>query len=236
MWPEFSGPAELNDAAWPGEDDWPGDEEADAPDPDWPDDWPGDERADAPDPDWPDDWPEDDARDGDGGAGLPWPAAPAPPPGWDGRPGGRGPRPLVLVVVAVVALLAGGVALAITRELDRSAAPAAAPSSQPSGAVPGGGTGGGAPPGSAGAGTAGEIFIMGRLAAVSSTSVTIGGPGGSETAAVTSATKVTGTVTSVGGLRVGDQVSAQIVVNDGRATATAIQDPAQAPSSGGGLP
>ncbi len=56
------------------------------------------------------------------------------------------------------------------------------------------------------------------------------------TAAVTGSTKVTGTVTFVGGLRAGDQVSAQIAVNGGRATVSAIQDPAQAPSSGGGLP
>jgi hypothetical protein len=56
------------------------------------------------------------------------------------------------------------------------------------------------------------------------------------TAAITSSTKVTGKVTSMGGVKVGDQVSAQITKsNGGQPTATAIQDPAQAPS-GGGLP
>jgi hypothetical protein len=53
---ESSGPMELDGAAWPGEDDWPGDEEADEPDPDWPGDWPGD---------WAGDWAGDDARAGD---------------------------------------------------------------------------------------------------------------------------------------------------------------------------
>jgi hypothetical protein len=43
-------------------------------------------------------------------------------------------------------------------------------------------------------------------------------------------------VTSIGAVRVGDQVSAQIAEsNGGRPTATAIQDPAPAPS-GGSLP
>jgi hypothetical protein len=237
MSPESSDPTQLEDARWPGDDGWP-DDAAEEPDPGWPDD----DEADEPDPDWPDDWPEDDARDGGAGTGLPWPAAPA-PPGWGGRPERRGPRPLTLAVVAVVALLVGGVALAVTRELDRSAAPGAAPTSQPSFSSPGGNSGSGTVPGGSGngavpggSGATGEAFIAGPVQKVSSTSITIGAGEESMTAAVTSATKVTGKVTSIGAIKVGDDVSAQVAVNGGRAAVSAIQDPAQAPSSGGGLP
>ncbi len=47
---------------------------------------------------------------------------------------------------------------------------------------------------------------------------------------------MTGKVTSIGSVKVGDLVSAQITDRGGKATATAIQDPAHLPSSGGGLP
>jgi hypothetical protein len=137
-----------------------------------------------------------------------------------------------------------GVSLAITRGLDRSAAPPASPGGQPSyaapggnggGTVPGGGVPGGGVPG--GGGATGEMFIAGPVVAVSDTSITIGGPGRQVTAAVTSATKITGEVTSIGSIRDGDDVSAQITVgSSGKATAAAIQDPAQAPSADGGLP
>jgi hypothetical protein len=227
MPPELSGSTEH--AKWRGDDDWPEDA-ADERDPGWPDD-PADER----DPDWPDDWP------GEGGEDPPW-RRPAPPaahgPG-GGRPGRLNPRPLALAAVAVLALGVGaGVALAIGRNLDNSSSPAAAPSPQQSYAAPGGGTvPGGAVPGGAvpGGGSSGEAFIEGRVTAVSSTSITIGGAGQSMTAAITAATRVTGNVTGIGGIKVGDQVSAQITMSGSQATVTAIQDPAQAPS-GGGLP
>jgi hypothetical protein len=223
MSPEYSGSTEPDEAKWPDPDDWP-DDAADGPDPDWPDD-----AADEPDPDWPDDWPDEDP---------PWRrAAPAAAYGRDsggGGPGQRSPRPLALAAVALLALAVGaGVALAIGRGLDHSSSPSAAPSSQPSFGAPGGG--GGTIPGG-GSGAVGEGFITGRVEAVSSTSITIGGPGQSMTAAITAATKITGNVTSIGGIKVGDQVSAQITASGGQATATAIQDPAQAPTSGGGLP
>jgi hypothetical protein len=223
-----------DDAAGGGPDTgWAGDAAGRGPDTDWPDDgpdpgWPEDDAADERDPDWPDDWPDEDQAD------PPWRRA-APPAAYGPGGGPRRPslRPLALTVVAVLALGAGGgVALAIGRGLDHSSSPSATPSSQPSLGAPGGGT----VPGGGG-GAVGEGFITGRVEAVSSTSITIGGgPGQSMTAAITAATKVTGKVASIGGVKVGDQVSAQITMSGGQATVTAIQDPAQAPSSGGGLP
>ena len=230
MSPESSGPAGLGEARWPGGDGWPGDDALAGPDSDWPGDnaagerdpdWPGDDATGERDPDWPDDWPDEDEAD------PPWRRAAPPaayPPG--GGPGRRSLRPLALTVVAVVALGAGaGVALAVGRGLDNSASPSATPSSQPSYAAPGGGSG-----------SVGQGFIEGRVEAVSSTSITIGGPGQSMTAAITAATKVTGNVTSIGSVKVGDEVSAQITVSGAQVTATAIQDPAQAPPGGGGPP
>ena len=52
------------------------------------------------------------------------------------------------------------------------------------------------------------------------------------TAAVSRSTRITGKVSGISGIKVGDQVSAQIVHNDGAARATAIQDPAQPPAGG----
>jgi hypothetical protein len=218
MSPEISGPAELHDATSPAGDGWP-DDEADAPDPGWPDD-----QADAPDPDWPDDWP-------DGGDDPPWRRAASPAAhGRDGEPGRSGLRPLALAIVAVVALGAGaGVALAITKGLDHSPSPSAVPSTQPSAVAPGGS---GLIPGGAG-GAVGEMFVAGPVTAVSSTSITIGGPNHTVTAAITSSTRITGKVTSIGGIKVGNQVSAQITEsNGGQPTVAAIQDPAQVPSGG----
>jgi len=235
MSPESSGHTGLDDATRPG-DGWP-DDQADGPDPDWPDDqadepgdgWP-DDGEDERDPDWPDDW------DDDGGDDPPWRRA-APPAayGRDGGPGRTRLRPLVLAIVALVALGGGaGVALAIAKGLDHSTSPSATPSTQPPAVAPGGSSGSGTIPG--GSGAVGEMFVAGPVTAVSSTSITIGGPGHTVTAAITSATRITGKVTSIGAIKVGDQVSAQITqTNGGRPTVTAIQDPAQAPS-GGTLP
>ncbi len=217
MSPEISGPAELHDATSPAGDGWP-DDRAKAPDSGWADGGDEDER----DPDWPDDWP-------DGGDDPPWRrAAPSAAYGRDGGPGRSGLRPLALTIVAVVALGAGaGVALAITKGLDHSSSPSAAPTTRPSAVAPGGGT----IPG--GGGAVGEMFVAGPVTAVSSTSITIGGPNHTVTAAITSSTRITGKVTSVGGIKVGDQVSAQITEsNGGQPTVAAIQDPAQAPSGG----
>jgi uncharacterized protein DUF5666 len=80
------------------------------------------------------------------------------------------------------------------------------------------------------------MLIAGPVTAVSGTSITIGGQGRPVTAAVTGATRITGKVCSISGIRVGDQVSAQITQEaGGKPTAVAIQDPARRPL-GGSLP
>ena len=220
MSPESSGSKGLEDATWPDEDDWP---EDDSPDDDWPDDEP--------------DKPQE--------PGLPWPGGPGRPsePGAPAYGGGGGPprgrvRPLALTAVALVALAVGaGVAAVVARGVSSPPAAAPAPSSSAPFGAPGGGNGNGGngpPPG--GGGAVGQLFIGGKVTAVSSTSITIGAGGHAVTAAVTSSTRVTGNVTSIGSVKVGDLVSAQITESGGHATATAIQDPAHLPSSGGGLP
>ena len=240
MPPETSGPVELHDAASPAAHRWP-DDQADGPDPGWPDDqadepdpdWPGGANEER-DPDWPDDWPDD-------GGNEPPERRAAPPAAYGRDDGPARPRlrPLALAIVAVLALGAGaGVALAITRGLDHSSSPSAAPSTQPPAAAPGGSGGGPAGGGTVpGGGSVEQMFVAGPVTAVSSTSITIGGgPGRAVTAAITNSTRITGKVTSIGGVKVGDHVSAQITEsNGGRPTVTAIQDPAQA-EPGGGLP
>jgi hypothetical protein len=175
------------------------------------DDWASGEPPDEPDPDWPDDWPDDDQA---GATSM------APAPG--GRGGGGGPphrRLLSLAAVAVVALAAGaGVALAVGRA--HAPAPAAVASRPPPLAAPGGNGGGG--------GTL-QMFVGGKVLAVSSTSITIGGPDHTVTAAVTSSTRITGRVSSIRSVRVGDMITAQITQSGSRTVVTAIQDPAQLP-------
>ena len=169
-----------------------------------------------------DDWPDDEADD----QGAPtWPAAPARS---YGQPERRHRRPLAVTAVAVAALAVGaGGAAAITHELPQAAPSASAPTPAASGGevFPGGGT---VPGGSSSSGTA-RLFAAGRVLAVTPTSITIGGPAHRVRAAVTAATKVTGRVTSISKVKVGDQVSAQITESGGQATATAIQDPARLP-------
>jgi len=183
------------------------------------DDWASGEPPDEPDPDRPDDWPDDDQ------AGAP-PMTPAP----GGRGGGGGPprrRLVALTAVALVALAAGaGVALAVGRS--HAPAPAAAASRPPPLAAPGGNGSGGVPPGSGGGGTI-QMFVGGKVLAVSGTSITIGGPDHTVTAAVTSSTRITGRVSAIRSVKVGDLVTAQITQSGSRAVVTAIQDPAQLP-------
>jgi hypothetical protein len=174
---------------------------------------PGDDRPDEarhePDPDWPDD------------SSISPPSRPDP---WRG---------LALAVVAVVALATGaGVALILNQ--GPSSAPSSLPSSPPSAAAPSfGGSGrngnGGALPGGGGGGGTIQMFVGGKVLAVSGTSITIGGPNHTVTAAVTSSTRVTGRVSGIRSVKVGDLVTAQITQSGHRATVTAIQDPAQLP-------
>jgi hypothetical protein len=195
-------------------------------------------RGDWADGEWPDDlWPDgDDGPPGEhrGQAGAGTPAAATSP----GRAAGALPRPVTLMLIALAAAVAGAGAVLAVRDLSRPSSAAPAPSSQPSGAVgglPGGsgapGANGALPGGSAG----GRLFVIGTVTAVSRTSITIGGSGHSVTAAVTNSTQITGNVTGIGGIRTGDEVSAQITQSGGKDSADAIQDPAQA-RAGGGLP
>jgi hypothetical protein len=73
-----------------------------------------------------------------------------------------------------------------------------------------------------------QIALTGRVLAVSRTSITIGGEGPSVTAAVTGATTITGRAYGIGGVKAGDEVSAQLTGTADRLTATAIQDLASA--------
>jgi len=251
---ERTGEERPEGARWPGEparserpgEERPGEERPDEERPD--EERPGEE----PDGEWPDDlWPDDDespGRTGDsaggGGPGGP-PAASAMPRGGPGAGPRKRARPGVTLAIITLAAAAIGAGIVLAVDyLSGSAAPAAAPSHQPSYLAPGQdvgngqpGANGGLPSGGPGGGTGGtaSMFIIGKVTAVTSTSITIGGSGPSITAAVTGDTRVTGKVSSIGGVKVGDQVSAQMTQSGGKTTATAIQDPAQSPP-GGGLP
>ena len=183
---------------------------------------------------WPDDlWPADDEVPGQQGNpaagsrtladGTHADGTPPLPRGWpgaDGPPRTRWLRPGVLATVIISGAVAGAVvAAAVLHDFSSHAAsgqPPALSQQQPSGS----GTG---------------MFVIGAVTAVSGTSITIGGPGDTITATVTSATRVTGKVAGLGGIKVGDHVSAQLTQDGGRVTAVAIADPAQAPA-GGSLP
>lgn len=185
-----------------------------------------------PDDQWPDDqWPDDLWPDDAG------PAAGRPVSrGAGGKPPRRA-RPAVLAAVALAAAAIGAAVVLAVQSLAGSAPSGAAPASAPSSLPPGQPAGGGQPGGNGGApGGAGvNVFLLGRVTAVTSTSITISGPGHTQTAAVTRATKITGKVSGIGGIKVGDQVSAQLTRQGGTMTAVAIADPAQ-PPAGGGLP
>ena len=189
--------------------------------------------------DWPDDlWPGDDDPPGGGGPGGG--AAPGMPPGSPGDgPPRRRPRGVLLLVTALLAAAAGAAIVLAVHALSGSSAVTAGPAGQPSSLTPvapggNGQPGGGALPGTGSGGT-GTLFVIGKVTAVSGTSITVGGPGHTVKAAVTGSTRITGTVSGISGIKVGDQVSAQIVQNGGAARASAIQDPAQ-PPAGGSLP
>jgi hypothetical protein len=154
----------------------------------------------------------------------------------DGRGARRG---VLLAVTAVVAAAAGfGVVAVAIRDVSGSPAASATPSVGSSGA--------GAPSSGAGSGTqlapqAGgvpspppgatmQLEIGGPVTAVSATSITVGTGDHVVTAAVTRATTITGKATSIGGIKVGDLVSASISGTNGKLIADSIQDPASLPS------
>ena len=195
----------------------------------------------------------DDDEPGDADRARPAPGYspgeyPAPPGGWRRVGGDRLGRGLLFAVAALVAGATGFGVVAVAVH-DAAAVPTAA-GSTPSSSAPNAGStpSGGAPTGGAGSGTrlapnAGgaipsipsgatlRLEIGGPVTAVSATSITLGGGGRGVTAAVTKATKVTGKVTSIGGVKVGDVVSASITETNGKLTVTSIQDPASLPSA-----
>ena len=147
--------------------------------------------------------------------------------GHGGIPGFSGWVASAVAVVAAAAGVAVGLSL-IRGTPSGSAVGWAAPSASAE-----------APSAPASAGASGQVRILltGRVLAVSRTSITIGGAGPSVTAAVTSATRVTGAVRGTGGVRgtgdiggvkAGDEVSAQLTGTAAHLIATAIQDPASA--------
>jgi hypothetical protein len=179
---------------------------------------------------------DDEGEPGWPGHAWPDPGYPpgAPPGGWH-RAARRG---WLLAVTAVVAAAAGfGVAAVAVREA--SGTPATA-SAAPSSSAPSNGTGNGTQPAPQGGGLQSlppgameRLEIGGQVTAVSATSITLDGGGQAITATVTRATKITGKVTSVGGIKVGDLVSASITGANGKLTADSIQDPASLPSAPG---
>ena len=165
-------------------------------------------------------------------AGFPEP--PAPP--------GHGPRrrvhPLTLVAVAVAGATIGVAGVMIADFSSSTPAAGGTPSSSPTaqapsgGANPGGAYQGGGPSGLpplTGNGSGLRVMLSGRVVAVSATSITIGGRGPSVTAKITKATQFAGKVHGIGGVKVGDQVSATFSGSSASSlTASAIEDPGRA--------
>ena len=180
-----------------------------------------------PEDSWPDDeWPGDDVLAGVQRAGA--------QPGWGqlggaGQGRGHGGAPGFSVrAAAAVAVLAAAAGVAAGLFLVKGTpAASAADGTTPSVSAPAGsGTGLPGLPGLSGNGNGQlRMVLTGRVLAVSGTSITIGGHGPSVTAAVTSATTITGTAHGISGVKVGNEVSAQITGTAGHLTATAIQDP-----------
>jgi hypothetical protein len=216
---------------WPGES-WPGES--------WPGDgWPGESRpgesrpgdgspgGSRPGDGWPDDKWSDDERPGEA-----QPGGAAKGPGHGGVPG------FSVRAAAAVAVLAATAGVAAGLFLVRGTPAASAAGATPSASAPGASAPGASAPAGSSAGLPGlpglsgngngqlRMILTGRVVAVSGTAITIGGEGPSVTAAVTGATTITGTAHGIGGVKVGDEVSAQITGTASHLTATAIQDPA----------
>jgi hypothetical protein len=142
------------------------------------------------------------------------------------------------MAVAVVAVAAAiGLLLVLVFANSPSSAAASDPTSganpAPAQTYAGGGGGGGTlgalPPLS---GNGGGLMYMlnGKVAAISSTSITLAGNGPSVTAAINGSTQFSGNITSAAGIKVGDQVTAQVGGQSSTSlVATAIQDPGTGP-------
>jgi hypothetical protein len=149
-------------------------------------------------------------------------------------------------VIVVAGAIGVGVTLALTRASATPAAAASSPSTPGTGAsAPSTPGAGGLAPGAAGGAAPNpgneesEISMLGTVTAVGPASITIGGNGLSVTATVTGATRVSGRVTSIGQIKMGDRVSAQMTQSGSKVTAVAIEYPAEQyvpGQAGGGLP
>ena len=171
-----------------------------------------------------DDWPDDDPPV------RGWPA-PLPSVARHGDGAGWRSYPLLVAVVAVVAAAVGAAVVLLVGNGPSTSPPAAmAPNGSPSSAAPGPGPGGGGIPGGGPVGGSGgnlvQALIVGRVTAVSSTSISVAGQGNTIMAAVTGSTKFSGKVHSISDIKVGDQVLAQLTGTGSTFTATTIQDPA----------
>lgn len=192
--------------------------------------------------------PNDPGRWGAGaGHQGPW----GPHPGYGGPPPGQRSQSLTIGVIAFVAAVLGAGAVLVIMHLTSGPTASTTSDSPSSGAItaptqgpitsPGQGTGngngnsGGIPASGGGL----QIFLAGQVTKVSSTSITINGAGNTITAAVTSATKFGGKVTSISQIKVGDFISAQIRGSTSHPVAALIQDPPETPNGGNpgaGLP
>jgi hypothetical protein len=154
--------------------------------------------------------------------------------GWPPLPSYAGPpRPprrshsLTIAAIAIAAFVAAVVAAVLivggltgTPSTAGSASPAA-----PTAGAQGGGAAGGGPGIGGGEGGGGNLFLGGKVTAISAASITLTGQGQTFTAAITSSTKFTG-VRGPSGIKVGAEVTAQITgYGSGHPVATAIQDP-----------
>jgi hypothetical protein len=149
---------------------------------------------------------------------FPWPVQPVADPAQSTRQRRR--SLIALTATAVVAIGLGAGAVVVYRNAQADSTPQAA-TSHDAGLPPGQG---GAP---AGPGAATELEVLGQVTAVGNGSITIGGgPTQAVRAAVTSATRFTGTVRALAAVRVGNVVQAQIAVINGTAKLLTLQDPA----------
>lgn len=184
---------------------------------------------------WPDDDEEDEDQPGEvvspvrpGVIGAGMPEAPLVPPQWAVPPppayaqdaSGRGRRIAALAITAVIAVGLGAGAVLVYRHTEAASTPAAA--SQGAGTPQPGQSGG-----PAGQGTDEEMQIEATVTAVGSDTITIGGGlVQSVKAEVTSTTRFTGSVRSLSGVKVGDEVAAVIIIQRGAARVVTLQDPA----------
>jgi hypothetical protein len=157
-----------------------------------------------------------------------------------GSSGYRPPKsnaPLMAVAVVAVAAAIGLLLILLFANNSPSSAASSGPTNgdaAPTQTYAGGGSGGGGtlaalPPLS---GNGGGLMYMlnGKVAAISSTSITLAGNGPSVTAAINSSTRFSGDITSASGIKVGDQVTAQVGGQSSSSlVVSAIQDPGTGP-------